>query len=347
MWHLPILGIAHASPALAGGFLTMEPPGHIWDSSFPHTYLVKEARIKRHGSWESSATALVCYPKLWGLWWAAQLPWDCFLPSEMPCFWTVAHQAPLSLGFLRPEYCRWCHFLLCCCCHVASVVPDSARPHRQQPTRLLCPWDSPGKNTGVGCHVLLQYMKVKSESEVTQWSRVRLLVTPGLQPTRLLCPWDSPGNGTGAGCHCLVWFPSLQESVLKLFSPGYCFWWRKGVPFQGLRVSSCLTLGNELSEERSAVQARGFIGKGCRGGGQEGEGNGENHSVTWLALSGFMVIGFISGLSLARHSELGSFLGAHASLSRDGFQRSASWEVGRTSELEPPISWPLQNSGWW
>ena len=42
------------------------------------------------------------------------------------------------------------------------------RPHRQQPTRLLCPWDSPGKNTGVGCHFLLQCMKVKSESEVTQ-----------------------------------------------------------------------------------------------------------------------------------------------------------------------------------
>ena len=40
--------------------------------------------------------------------------------------------------------------------------------HRQQPTRLLCPWDSPGKNTGVGCHFLLQCMKVKSESEVTQ-----------------------------------------------------------------------------------------------------------------------------------------------------------------------------------
>ena len=42
------------------------------------------------------------------------------------------------------------------------------RSHRQQPTRLLCPWDSPGKNTGVGCHFLLQCMKVKSESEVTQ-----------------------------------------------------------------------------------------------------------------------------------------------------------------------------------
>ena len=46
-----------------------------------------------------------------------------------------------------------------------SVVSDSVRPHRQQPTRLPCPWDSPGKNTGVGCHFLLQCMKVKRESE--------------------------------------------------------------------------------------------------------------------------------------------------------------------------------------
>ena len=47
-------------------------------------------------------------------------------------------------------------------------MSDSVRPHRRQPTRLLCPWDSPGKNTGVGCHLLLQCMKVKSESEVAQ-----------------------------------------------------------------------------------------------------------------------------------------------------------------------------------
>ena len=47
-------------------------------------------------------------------------------------------------------------------------MSDSVRPHRQQPNRLLCPWDSPGKNTGVGCHFLLQCMKVKSESEVAQ-----------------------------------------------------------------------------------------------------------------------------------------------------------------------------------
>ena len=51
------------------------------------------------------------------------------------------------------------------------------RPHRRQPTRLPRPWDSPGKDTGVGCHFLLQCMKVKSE-KVKLLSRVRLLATP-------------------------------------------------------------------------------------------------------------------------------------------------------------------------
>ena len=54
-------------------------------------------------------------------------------------------------------------------------MSDSVRPRRRQPSRLPRPWDSPGKNTGVGCHFLLQCMKVKSESEVAQ-----------LCPT----PWD-------------------------------------------------------------------------------------------------------------------------------------------------------------
>ena len=47
-------------------------------------------------------------------------------------------------------------------------MPNSVRPHRWQPTRLPSPWDSPGKNTGLGCHFLLQSMEVKSESEVAQ-----------------------------------------------------------------------------------------------------------------------------------------------------------------------------------
>ena len=56
----------------------------------------------------------------------------------------------------------------CCYCEVTLVVSNSVRPHRWQPTRPHCPWDSPGKNTGVGCHFLLQCMKVKSKSEVAQ-----------------------------------------------------------------------------------------------------------------------------------------------------------------------------------
>ena len=47
-------------------------------------------------------------------------------------------------------------------------MSNSVRPHRRQPTRLHRPWDSPGKTAGVGCHFLLQCMKVKSESEVAQ-----------------------------------------------------------------------------------------------------------------------------------------------------------------------------------
>ena len=47
-------------------------------------------------------------------------------------------------------------------------MSNSVRPHRPQPTRLPHPWDSPGKSTGVGCHCLLQCMKVKSESEVAR-----------------------------------------------------------------------------------------------------------------------------------------------------------------------------------
>ena len=72
------------------------------------------------------------------------------------------------------------------CSTVVSFSPAAAakslqscptlRPHRRQPTRLPHPWDSPGKNTGVSCHFLLQCRKVKSESEVAQ--SVRLLTTP-------------------------------------------------------------------------------------------------------------------------------------------------------------------------
>ena len=83
-------------------------------------------------------------------------------------------------------------------------------------------------------------------------------------------------------------------------------------------MGSCLTFGNELSEETHADKARDFIGKGHPGGEQEGKGTQENCSAAWLVVLGFMVMGLVSGWSLANHSNSESFLVAHASLSQDG-----------------------------
>ena len=106
--------------------------------------------------------------------------------------------------FVR-DYCSLFSNICCCCCKVASVVSNSVQPHRRQPTRLPRTWDSPGKNTRVGCQFLLQCMKVKSE----KWKGSRSVESDSsrphrLQPTRLLHPWDFPGNSTGVGCHCLL-----------------------------------------------------------------------------------------------------------------------------------------------
>ena len=78
-----------------------------------------------------------------------------------------------------------------------------------------------------------------------------------------------------------------------------------------------------------ADKARDFIGKGCPGGEQEGKGTQESSSVTWLAVSGFTVMGLVSGLSLANHSDSESFLVVHALFSQVGCQREGFWEVVR------------------
>ena len=88
-------------------------------------------------------------------------------------------------------------------------MSDSVQPHRRQPTRLPHPWDSPGKNTGVGCRFLLQCMRV-SHSVMPDSSRPYRL-----QTTRLLCPWDFPGKSTGVGCHCLLWRECIDANKRK------------------------------------------------------------------------------------------------------------------------------------
>ena len=95
-------------------------------------------------------------------------------------------------------------------------MSDSVRPHRRQPIRLPRPWDSPGKSTGVGCHFLLQCMKVKSESEVAQ-SCPTLSNPMDCSLIRLFHPWDFPGKSTGMGCHCLL---QVAQLCLILGPPG-------------------------------------------------------------------------------------------------------------------------------
>ena len=89
-------------------------------------------------------------------------------------------------------------------------MSNSVWPHRRQPTRLPRPWDSPGKNTGVGCHFLLQCMKVKSESEVAQ-----SYPTPS-DPMACSPPGPSihgifQAESTGVGCHCSPQFMGSQR----------------------------------------------------------------------------------------------------------------------------------------
>ena len=76
----------------------------------------------------------------------------CFkiLYLELTCY-TVVANSQLQIHICMHVFMCMCGWVLTC-----SVVSDSLRPHGLQPTRLLCPWDSPGKNTGVGCHFLLQ-----------------------------------------------------------------------------------------------------------------------------------------------------------------------------------------------
>ena len=96
---------------------------------------------------------------------------NLLLPLPLSCFSHVrlcvtpemaAHQVPPSLGFSRQEH--WSGLLFPSPMHESqkwkwsrSVMSDSSWPHGLQPTRLLHPWDSPGKSTGVGCHYLLQW----------------------------------------------------------------------------------------------------------------------------------------------------------------------------------------------
>ena len=83
-------------------------------------------------------------------------PMDCSLPGSS------VH------GIFQARVLEWSAITFSWPAQSLQTRPTLCDPHRRQATRLPRPWDSPGKNTGVGCHFLLQCMKVKSESEVAQ-----------------------------------------------------------------------------------------------------------------------------------------------------------------------------------
>ena len=119
-------------------------------------------------------------------------------------------------------------------------------------------------------------------------------------------------------------------------------------------MGSCLTLGKELSEETHVDKARDFIGKGQMGGEQEAEETQENCSAAWLADLGFMVMGLVSGWSLANHSNSESPGGAHIAqprwmlargILRNGRTRVSPFDLSRTLPVGDGLLIPCSLSG--
>ena len=95
-----------------------------------------------------------------------------------------------------------------------AVTSNSVRPHRGQPTRLRRPWDSPGKNTGAGCYFLLQWIKVKSESEVTPWTAwTSWTATPWTAAYQAPPSMGFSRQEYWSGCHRLLQTPTARFRI--------------------------------------------------------------------------------------------------------------------------------------
>ncbi|KAB0359855.1 hypothetical protein FD754_004011, partial [Muntiacus muntjak] len=196
-WDPPRPGIEPVSSALQGRFSTTGPPGKPCPISFHRSLYCEilhscQASLSITNSWTllklmsiesvmASNHLIFCCPLL--------------LPSIFPSIRVFSNESVLHIislisifmvqfthsihdywknhSFDYIDLCRQSN-IIPEWSSVSSVVSDSVRPHRRQPTRLPHPWDSPGKNTGVGCHFLLQCIKVKSESESSSKSSVKI-----------------------------------------------------------------------------------------------------------------------------------------------------------------------------
>ena len=122
--------------------------------------------------------------------------------------------------------------------------------------------------------------------------------------------------------------------------------WQEGGPLPGPETGllsnskKWVVWGDTCSDK-----ARDFIGKGCLGWEQYGNRTQEHCSATCLAVLGFMVMGLVSRLSLANHSDSESFLVVHTLFSQDGCQREGFWEVVRHVVSPFDLSWTLLVGG--
>ena len=131
---------------------------------------------------------------------------------------TAAHQAPLTLQFSRQEY--WSELPVSSpmhACSVALIMSDSVQPYGQQPTRLLCTWDSLGKNTGVGCQFLLHIvphstLKTCSHSSLQKQFSLSFVILS--IHSLIFSPMSSPSFSFFAGIH---FFNNHQISASILF----------------------------------------------------------------------------------------------------------------------------------
>ena len=109
----------------------------------------------------------------------------------------AAHQAPPSLGFSRQEH--WSGLPFPSPMHESekwkwsrSVVSNSSQPHGLQPTRLLYPWDFPGKSTGVGCHRLFQWSTGEPQKQYAKWKKPVIRAFLVAQWYRIHLPKQAP-----------------------------------------------------------------------------------------------------------------------------------------------------------
>ena len=154
-------------------------------------------------------------------------------------------------------------------CYAKSLQScPTLRPHRRQPTRLLHPWDSPGKNTGVGCHFLLQCMKVKRESEIAQ-----------------SCPTPSDPmdcSPPGSSIHGIFQASVLEWGVIA-FSEKYMQYAAKSILFLGHIWDPRILHVHLLCAIPSHVQL--FVTHDCSPPGSSVHGLFQARILEWVAIS--------------------------------------------------------------